>query len=550
MDKPQKSLDEQPAQPSGGPAQAPEPPVFDYVVVGGGLAGCAVAARMSEDPRCRVLLLEAGAENHYEHAYYSTGAEAMWAGETNWHTASTPQAQLGGRCIDHPRGRVLGGSAALNVGSWSRGIAPDYDAWAAAGAEGWGWPTARQAFEHLEASARPDGGGRGRSGPMRLEDTPVASAMTEVFRQACLAAGVGETADHNGAKLDGFDLWETIFPGGRRRNSAEAYLAPARSRANLTVVTGAFVTRVLIEQGRAAGVVYEAAGQERRALAAAEVLLCAGVFLTPQLLLLSGIGPADHLRAHGIAVVADVPGVGANLIDHLCVAMGGCAAAGGVAPVRPDPQDPAQLETWRRTGYGPLADTIYTSIAFLRSRPELPYPDIELVFSINPPPDLPADPAVGGFSLLVAHVAPQSRGTVRLASADPHVLPQIDFQYLTHGSDLAALAAGVRRAAALAATPPLAPYTARQNYDPQATDAALAEFIRARAATMYHPVGTARMGAATDPLAVLDAQLRVRGVRGLRVLDASAMPGTIRGHTMAPVLYVAERGCALIRGRA
>jgi choline dehydrogenase len=430
---------------------------FDYVVVGGGMAGCAVATRMSEDPRVRVVLLEAGQENHYEASYYSTGILAMWKGETNWHFASTPQKELGGRTIDHPRGRVIGGSAALNVGSWSRGNAADYDAWEKAGAAGWGWPTALEAFQRIEASKRPEDETRGRKGPMVLEDTPVVSDMTGLMRDACIAAGFGVTADHNGKQLEGFDLWETIFPGGRRRNTAEAYLATARSRSNLKVITSALATRVVIEGGRAVGVEFEVGNQRRQVLAAKEVLLCAGALMSPKLLMLSGIGPADHLRANGIKVLADVPGVGANLIDHLCVYLGGVAASDGVPPAAPNPGDPAQLETWRRTGYGPLAGNPYTSVCFMSSKPGQSDEDIELVFAVNPLQGLSEDPKASGYSILVAHLQPKSRGQLHLASADPQAKPLIDFCYLSHPDDLPAVIAGVRRAMALAATPPLAP---------------------------------------------------------------------------------------------
>jgi choline dehydrogenase-like flavoprotein len=526
--------------PSGGP--------FDYVIVGGGVAGCVVAARLSENPCVRILLLEAGPENHFEHSSYSTGAHQMWEGESNWHTASTPQTELGGRVIDQPRGKLIGGSAAINVGSWSRGVPADYDAWEEAGAAGWGWATARRLYQAIEASGRPDGGARGRHGPMHLEDTPVGSRMTDLMREACLAAGIGATEDHNGARVEGFDLWETIFPNGRRRNTAEAYLAPARQRPNLTVFTGTLATRVTIQNGRANGVEYEVAGVKHNVAARAEVVLCAGAFMSPQLLMLSGIGPADHLREHGIPLVADLPGVGSNLIDHVAVVIGAVGAPGSdIPPVYPNPDDPAELETWRRTGYGPLSVTEYTSIAFTRSRPELLHPDIELLFDINPPRSMREDKTAGGFCIFIAHVTPSSRGEVRLGSADPHTLPLIDYRYLSDPGDLAVLIAGVRLAMAVAATPPLSAYGVRRDYDPDASDDAIAAKIRADAITMFHPVGTARMGSTDDHMAVLDPTLQVRGVEGLRVVDASAMPGIIRGHTMAPTVFLAERGAELIK---
>jgi choline dehydrogenase len=523
----------------------------EYVVVGGGWAGCIVAALLSENPHSRVLLLEAGGENTHETSYYGSGVLGMWGKETNWDFSSTPQTELGGRTINHPRGKVIGGSAAINLGSWSRGIADDYDAWERAGASGWGWQGALNTFKSAEGSTRPDDGTRGRSGPLRLEDAPLGSEMTSLFREACIAAGVGVTDDHNGTKFEGFDRWETIFPNGRRHNSAEAYLGTAvRSRKNLEVVTRAFVTKVVIENGRALGVNYEVGGEQRRASASREVVLCAGAFQSPQLLMLSGIGPADHLQALDIQVLANLPGVGANLIDHPNFFLGAAANSGGIAPVKPDAGNPEQLETWRHTGHGLLSVIQNPAIAFVRSNPNLAHPDIELLFHISPPADLVNDPTTGGFSILVANVDPKSRGEVRLASSDPHAAPLINFRYFNHPEDLSAMIAGTRVAMKIGETNPLAPYTARRNYDPQASDAEIGASIRATSQSMFHPVGTARMGAVDDPMAVLDPQLRVRGIKGLRVMDASSMPGVVRGHTMAPVLYIAERGCELIRKEA
>jgi choline dehydrogenase len=522
--------------------------VFDYVVVGGGLAGCAVAARLSENPDARVILIEAGDENLYEQSYYSTGVHAMLETEANWAFKTVPQPALNNAEVAQPRGKVIGGSAAINIGSWSRGIAADYDAWEAAGAAGWNGKDALSYYEAIETSKRPDGGGRGRRGPMIFEDTPVVSQMTDLLRQACIEAGYGSTQDHNGSKFGGFDLWETIFPYGRRRNSAEAYLRPARVRKNLTILTRAMTTRIEIAGNRATGVEIERDGQTQAITAAREVLLCAGAFGSPHLLMLSGIGPGDHLRAHGIKVVSDLPGVGANLIDHLATRLGWAEEkSGDSAPVYSDPSDPSQLETWRHGGTGPLSANPYTSIAFVRSTNEVDLPDIELLFGVTPPESLTVDKTVSGFTTFVAHVTPQSRGTVRLASADPHDPPAIDPGYLSDPDDLRVLIAGVRRALALASTQPLKPYTGTYELDQDATDEAITAWIRSHPVTMYHPVGTARMGASDDSNAVLDTDLRVRGISGLRVLDASAMPNIIRGHTMAPTLYIAERGAAVIR---
>ena len=524
--------------------------VYDYVVVGGGLAGCAVAARLSENPRVRVALIEAGDENRYEQSYFSTGAHAMFETDANWAFKTTPQAELGNAEVAHPRGKMIGGSAGINIGSWSRGIPEDYDAWEEAGAEGWNGDDALRYFETIETSSRPDGGNRGRRGPMILENTPVVSGMTGLLRQGCIEAGYGTTDDHNGVKLDGFDLWETIFPRGRRFNSAEAYLEPARVRKNLTVLTSALTTRILIAGNRAAGVEIERNGRTSIINATREVLLCAGAFGSPQLLMLSGIGPSDHLLTHGIKVVADLSGVGANLIDHLATRLGWAAESPReISPIQSDPCDSAQLETWRHDGSGPLSANPNTCIAFIRSTDSVRLPDIELLFGINPPESFAGDNTVSGFTTFVSNVQPQSRGSVRLASADPHDPPVIDPGYLTNPADLPVMIAGVRRALNLAATQALKPYAGRRELDFNANDDAIAAWIRTHPVTVYHPVGTARMGATSDINAVLDPELRVRGIDGLRVLDASAMPGTIRGHTMAPTLYIAERGAALVRSQ-
>jgi choline dehydrogenase len=282
----------------------------DYVVVGGGLAGCVVPARLSEHPGIRVVLIEAGGENLLESSYYATGVHGRWKTEANWGFSTVPQAELHGQRVDQPRGKVLGGSAAINIGSWSRGTAADYDAWEAAGAIGWNWQDALRTFRAIETSQRPDDAVRGRHGPLILEDTPAVSGMTALLRQACIEAGFGATVDHNGERLDGFDIWETIFFRGRRQNTAAAYLDPARPRGNLKILTGALALKVIVRDGTATGVVVEVDGAVTTIGASREVVLCAGAFGTPHLLMLSGIGPAQHLRAHGVEMVLDAPGVG------------------------------------------------------------------------------------------------------------------------------------------------------------------------------------------------------------------------------------------------
>lgn len=517
---------------------------YDFVVVGGGVAGCVLAARLSEDPDASVLLLEAGAETGPEASAYASGTFSLWGPGTSWGLASVPQQELDDRTVDQPAGRLIGGSAAINIGYWSRGVPADYDAWEAAGATGWGWATASAAYRRIESSSRPEQGTRGKHGPMKLEDLRPASAMTEVLRAACVAVGLGETVDHNGERPLGFDRWESIFPGGRRHTSADAYLTGAvRTRSNLHVVARAEVVRLVVEGGRAIGVSFLTDHGPASAQVVREVVLCAGTVGSPRVLMLSGLGPAEHLRSVGIDVVADLPGVGDGLFDHLGVPVGALAVGAGIAPVISDPQGPGQLREWRRTGRGPLSLLPFTCMALARSRPDLSEPDVELLFSVNPPPGLSTDPEASGYTVYAAALQPLSRGSVRLASADPSVPPLVDPRYLTGGQDLADLVAVVRTALAVTAADELSGYRAVLPSDASEED--IVSLIRATAFSLYHPCGTLRMGSADDG-APVDPQLRLRGVEGLRVVDASVIPVPVRGHTMAPTLYVAERGSELL----
>lgn len=519
---------------------------YDYVVIGGGTAGLVMAARLSENPGTRVVVLEAGPENTFETGQYAAGAGGMWGPATNWQYMSAPQAALNGRQIMQARGKVLGGCAAINVGSWSRGTKGNYESW---DLPGWDWNTILETYKQIESSQKADTAYRGKSGPMRLEDAPAGSGMTEVFRQSAVQAGVGTTEDRNAADPVGFDLWETIFPDGRRWNTENGYLDPARDRANLTVITEAHVTRINFDGRRAASVSFSKAGHGQEVTAAREVLLCAGAIHSPQILMLSGVGPADHLRQHGIEVVENLPAVGQNLSDHVRAQFGALAPEGVGTTVYADPADPDQLEDWRATGYGPLAVAENTCSAFLKSDPSVAHPDIELMYAINPPADLRDDASRAGWYIMVGLVKPKSKGSVTLASADPMEKAIYDPAYLSDPDDMTAYIKGFRVALSHVETDALKAYTDMTTLQLglDATEEEIAAHIRSTVESIYHPVGSVRMGRNDDDSAALDTQCRVRGLEGLRVVDASSVPELVSGHTMAPTILVAERIAALIK---
>ena len=522
---------------------------YDYLIIGGGTAGPIIAARLTEDPNISVLLIEAGGENTKEAIGYANGAGQMWAPDTNWGFNSVPQAALGGREIMQPRGKVMGGSASINVGSWSRGTAANYNSW---NLPNWTWDKVKPWYIAIEDSDRGANEHRGGSGPMKLETTPEGTYMTDLFRTACIEAGVGATADLNGADNEGFDVWQSIFRGGRRHNTITNYLDQARLRSNLTIQTNAHVTRVVLDGTTATGVEYLVDGASVSAGADQEVIVCAGTYASPQLLMLSGIGPADHLREHGIDVALDLPGVGSNLADHLRTDIGVMAPDGVGASQRADASDPEELEQWRRTGYGPLAVAENTSAAFLRSDDTVPVADIEFMFNINAPSQMGSPPPDGhGYHIDVGLVQPKSKGTIRLASADPTDLALVDPNYFTHPDDVAAYTKAFRIAFDVMQTQTLAPFTdaSTLSISPSASDAEIQEYIAQGAQSIYHPVGTCRMGAEGDADAVVNEQCQVHGIENLRVADASVVPNLISGHTMAPTILVAERTAEAIRAK-
>ena len=519
--------------------------MFDHVIVGAGSAGCVLAARLSEDPGARVLLLEAGGADDRREIRVPVAFSKLFGSDCDWNYHTVPQARLDGRRLYWPRGRVLGGSSSINAMMWVRGVADDYDAWERSGAEGWNYADAVRYFSRIEDAQRRDPAHQGRGGPLRIAEQRDPNPGTALFVAACVNSGIPRNPNANAGDNEGVDYTVVSQRRGARWSTADAYLRPALRRPNLTVETGSHVTGVTISGGRAVGVSYRRDGAAHTARARREVVLAGGAVNSPQLLLLSGVGPADELRALGITPVVDLPGVGRNLQDHLAV---GVVAATTRRDTLLAAEQPAQVARYLLARRGMLTSNVAEAHAFVRSSPQVRHPDLELLFAPVPFVDHGRGRPPGhGYTLGAILLQPASRGTVRLASSDPLAPPLIDPAYLAEPDDLRVLVTGMRRALAVLDTPPLAGVVSGL-MKPEArpgSDDELAAAVRAGAETLYHPVGTCRMG--VDAMAVVDPQLRVRGVAGLRVADASVMPSLIRGHTNAPAVMIGEKAADLLR---
>ena len=523
---------------------------FDYVIVGAGSAGCVLANRLSADGEHSVLLLEAGPEDKNLWIHVPLGYGKLFKEKTvNWMYQTEPEPELGGRQVFQPRGKVLGGSSSINGLLYVRGQHEDYDRWRQRGNSGWGYDDVLPYFKKAEDQQRGGDKYHGVGGPLTVSNLGHPDPLSAAFIDAAAETGLPVNSDFNGASQEGAGFFQTTTRGGRRASTAMAYLRPAKSRSNLHVETSALAQRILFDGRRARAVEYREHGVLRTASARKEILVSGGAYNSPQLLQLSGVGPADLLKQYGIDVVLDAPGVGNDLQDHMQVRIVmRCPQRITLNDILNHPvrrvMAGARYAAFRT---GPLTIAAGTSGAFFKTNPRLASPDVQIHF-------LPFSTdkmgeklhAFSGFSASVCQLRPESRGSLRIKSADPAEPPAIRINYLATETDRTAFVEGMKILRKILAAPALKPFVTEEvEPGPKiSSDEDILNFCRQRGSTVYHPTSTCRMG--NDPLAVVDQRLRVRGIEGLRVVDASVMPDLMSGNTNAPTIMIAEKASDMI----